>query len=499
MSQNFSAIIDDYQTKPIAAWLDQVVVWSLFGLAFSIPHSIAAAQGCWIIGLVSCVARLLVSPHLKWQIEMNLVVKLLFAFVGLTIISAIFSYEPIASIRKLRGVGLFTIALLAAQFIPSRRILRLLFLTLVISCMINVVYTLGERIIGRGVKMQSLALDSPLRSAGVKEGDIILEVNGHKVRKPDDIARFINESNSGSVPVKIYRFELIYPLDIPRGQTATTIEELGILNWSRGRDWRASGFYGHYMTYAEVLQLIGSLVIGLFIALRNKRTWIGVALLIAVIGTASALLLSVTRAASLALIISSLVIVLVGARSRRAIIAMLIMAALIVPVGLFILRQQRNVGFYDPKDGSITWRQTVYKEGLALLTKSPRHFIVGVGMESIGKHWREWGLFDNGRLPVSHMHSNPLQLAVERGILTLLVWLTLLYAYARMLWKMAHSNYMDNWLEHGLILGALGGLVGFFTSGMVHYNIGDSEVAMVFYLLMGFTLFLNKTLKRQLI
>jgi hypothetical protein len=38
----------------------------------------------------------------------------------------------------------------------------------------------------------------------------------------------------------------------------------------------------------------------------------------------------------------------------------------------------------------------------------------------------------------------------------------------------------------------LGGTVGFFVSGFVHYNLGDSEVAMIFYLLMGLTLALER-------
>ena len=44
-------------------------------------------------------------------------------------------------------------------------------------------------------------------------------------------------------------------------------------------------------------------------------------------------------------------------------------------------------------------------------------------------------------------------------------------------------------IERGIILGCFGGLIGFFTSGLVHYNLGDSEVAMVFYLLMGIKCF----------
>ena len=45
-----------------------------------------------------------------------------------------------------------------------------------------------------------------------------------------------------------------------------------------------------------------------------------------------------------------------------------------------------------------------------------------------------------------------------------------------------------DWIDRGLLMGALGGLVGFFTSGLVHYNWGDSEVIMVFYSIMGLAL-----------
>jgi O-antigen ligase len=106
-------------------------------------------------------------------------------------------------------------------------------------------------------------------------------------------------------------------------------------------------------------------------------------------------------------------------------------------------------------------------------------------------------MFDGGRLPWGHLHSTPLQIAFERGLPALLVWLGLLAAYARMLWRLARRGAGGGgeeplgWVERGLALGALGGTVGFFTSGLVHYNLGDSEVVMVFYLVMGLALALE--------
>ncbi len=61
-----------------------------------------------------------------------------------------------------------------------------------------------------------------------------------------------------------------------------------------------------------------------------------------------------------------------------------------------------------------------------------------------------------------------------------------------MLWRLWRAPALEDWRERGLALGALGGLVGFCASGMVHYNFGDSEAVMVFYLIMGLTLALER-------
>jgi len=362
--------------------------------------------------------------------------------------------------------------------------------------MINVVYTVAERAVGRGVKIKGMTADSPLRATGVQEGDTLLELNGIPLRSLGGLATALATSgpDGESARVRIYRFEWMPVLDVPRGRLldgSSAQARLGITDWSRGRDWRATGFYGHWTTYAEVLQLIASLTLGLLIALQRRWTIRGALLAVALVGICGALLLTVTRASLLAFVISAFVIVLVGA-SRRTVLALALAALLIIPIGLFLLQQKRNVSFFDRKDPSTTWRTIVYREGVELLVNNPRHLFVGIGMDSIKRHWREWGMFDNGRLPIGHMHSTPLQLALERGIPALLLWLILLAVYARMLLRLVRSVPAEEWIERGIVLGALGGLVGFFASGMVHYNLGDSEVAMVFYLIMGLALVLNR-------
>jgi hypothetical protein len=499
------------ESRVIVVWLDRAIIFWLFALALFAPHSIAATQIAWACGLLLWVVRFFFHP--RPRLYRTPVDYALLGFFILTLISSFFSYDQGVSIGKLRAASLFTIVYLIAQNVTSKRVLRGLALTLVASCMINVFYTFGERAIGRGVKVEGVAANSPLRAAvfvneskredptPITSGDTILELNGQKLRSPDELAAALDNSGAdreGVALVKIYRVEWTPVLKIPRGSLldgATPLERLGVTSWSRGRDWRAAGLYGHYTTYAEALQLIASLALGLFIALRRKRSRGGALLLIALAGLSGALLLTVTRASWLAFLISAFVIVLVGTSRRIAIIT----AACALPLvlaGLFVLQRERNVSFYDQQDQSITWRKTVWREGLNLLTSKPRHLLVGVGMDSIKGHWREWGLFDQGRIPVGHMHSTPLQLAVERGIPALVVWIILIVVYAWMLWRLLRSWTANEWIERGILLGALGGLVGFIASGMVHYNFGDSEVVMIFYFILGLSLALEREAKK---
>ncbi|HYE65611.1 MAG TPA: O-antigen ligase family protein [Pyrinomonadaceae bacterium] len=491
---------DERGGRAISAWLDRVIVGSLFALAFFAPHSIALTQMAWACGLLLWAIRFAVRP--RPALHRTPVDYALLGFFILTLISALASYDPETSIGKLRAASLFTIVYLVAENVPSRRVVRLLVLTLVASCMINVIYTLGERAVGRGVKVQGVLTTSPLFAAGIRDGDTLLEVDGHALSDPQELVNALAASDlqgAGPARVKIFRFEATPTFEVPRGQLlegATPLARLGISSWSRGRDWRASGLYGLYVTYAEALQLIASLAFGLFIALRRKRTLSGVLLLLALAGLCTALLLTVTRASGLAFLLSALVIVLVGASRRTALIVMACALPFVI-AGLFILQQKRNVGFYDQKDLSITWRETVWREGFHLLMSRPRHMLVGVGMDSIKRHWREWGLFDRGQLPIGHMHSNFLALALERGLPALIVWLILMGIYGHMLWRLARSQDAGGWIERGLVLGALGGLVGFLTSGVVHYNWGDSEVVMIFYLIMGLSLVVEREAKRN--
>lgn len=486
----------------ISTALERAIIGCLFLIALFAPHSIAVTQGAWLLGMVLWVARLAVFP--RPALSRSPVDYALLGFFVLSGVSAVFSYNPIMSIGKMRAASLFTIVYLVAQNVRSLRLVRLLALTLIASSMISVLLTAGQVVIGRGVKVQGVLPASPLAKAvfhtrtvtqptPIANGDTIWEVDGKAVGSPEELAAAL-AGGSAPAKVRIYRVEWMPELEVPRGQLlpgTDALGQLGIGSWSRGRDWRATGFFNHWVTYSEVLQLLASLALGIFLALKQKKTVTGALLLLAVAGLVFALAATVTRASWIGFAVSAAAILLLTS-SRRTILLVGAFAIPLVLASVVFLQQKRNVGFIDKSDQSTSWRETVWKEGFELLVSKPRHLLVGVGVDSIKGHWREWGLFDNGRQPIGHMHSNLLQISLERGVPALIVWLILLGVYMRMLWRVSRRESIEDF-PRGLVIGALGGALGFFTSGLVHYNWGDSEVVTVFYLIMGLCLVVERT------
>ncbi len=489
----------------ISNWLERGIIGCLFLIAIFAPHSIAVTQAAWLLGILLWLARFAIYP--RPSLFRSPVDYALLGFFVLSGISSIFSYSPIMSIGKMRAASLFTIVYLVSQNVRSLRLVRLLALALIGSCMINVLLTAGQLAVGKGVKVQGVTQESPLSKAvfrtrlvaqptPVINGDTIWQVDGSPVGTPEELALAL-ASGAQPAKIRIYRVEWMPELEVPRGQLLpgnNALDQLGITSWSAGRDWRATGFYGHWVTYSEVLQLMASLAVGILLALKQKRSLYGLLLALAVAGMVFALGMTLTRASWIGFAVSVAAMLLLSA-SRRTILIVGACAIPVVLASVVLLQQKRSIGFFDKKDQSTSWREMVWKEGFQLLVSNPRHIVVGVGLDSIKGHWREWGLFDNGRQPIGHMHSNLLQIALERGVPALIVWFILIALYLRMLWRVTRRAGLDDF-PRGVALGALGGVIGFFTSGLVHYNWGDSEVVTVLYLIMGLCLVVERTNQR---
>ena len=461
------------------------------------PHSIAATQIAWLTGMTAWFVRQFVAPRRKLRrTPLDVPLWIFFAW---SIVTSIFSYDPPTSLDKLRNVALFLIFYYLINVLKTKRAVIFMASTLILSSMVAVVWTPFERIFGRGVEILNVGADSPFAKASLKNSDTLLKADDVKITTPEELLAAV-EANE-TTRIYVYRPDYYMTVEVKRADLLAgnnALEKFGIGNWKHSRNWRSAGFLSHYATFAEILQLILSLTFGLFIASLGRNTnrsdgqeslksyllSFSPTLLFCVAAMSVALLLTVTRASQIGFLASAFAAAFFGANRKL----LLILAVILVPVavgGIYFQQQSRNVGFFDSKDDSTRDRLTFYRKGWNLWTDNARNFSIGVGMDSTKRNIKEWNLYDNQGMPMGHFHSTPLQLLVERGLPALFLWFWVLWIYGRTLLRWLKNHSSADWRERGIVLGALGGLVGFTVAGLVHYNLGTAMVAMVFFMLMG--------------
>lgn len=457
------------------------------------PHSIAASQTAWLSGMFLLFIRLFFKPSFHLQ-KTPLDAPLLAFFLWSTV-SSLVSYTPLISIDKLRSVAIFLVFYFVINLVKSSKTAIMLCLALITSCMVNVLYVPIERIIGRGIEIHGISPDSPLAKAHLMEGDTLLKANDRKIQTPEELIEEIERSDKTSV--YFYRPDFYHTVEVKREHLLkgnTSLEKLGIQSWKKSHNWRSTGFFGHWTTYADVLQIIASLTFGILIIFVEKLPFFRnsklatnpqikplVMLFMCFSLMTFALILSGTRAPQAGLAVSVFVIVLLTGNRKMIVISAATLIILAI-IGSVYLKESRRIGFIDLNDDSTKYRLTVYQESLRLWAESPRHIIFGIGMDSIRVYAKQWKLFDDGRLPLGHFHSTPIQILVERGLPAFLIWIWIIWVYAKLLLK---SIRKASELEKGILRGIFGGFLGFLTSSLVHYNLGDQEVALIFFLLMG--------------
>lgn len=446
------------------------------------PHSIALTQGSYLLGLVAWGVRIAVSGKLR-QARTPVDIALL-GFFACCVVSSFLSYDKVVSIKGLKSPAFFLAFYFVCNTVRSIRFARFLGLALVLSCLANVAYSAGQLAIGRGLRIDTINQNSPFAREGLRVGDVIIEADDQKIKTAEDISRIV-DSQRGRLQVKFLRNESSNEASVSRRAIIQSgkagAERLG-LTGSPGRSFRVSGFYSHYETYAEVLQLIAALAVGMLIASPKKSSGAAIFLTVSTLLIVSALIMTSTRAAMAGFAISVVTMAIASARRRTILLASLSFLVL-TALAIVSLERSRGITIFDPKEGSTAYRLEVWWEAAGLIKAHP---VQGIGKGSEGKLKDQLGLYDKGRLPPSHFHSTPIQIATWWGLPALAFYVALMTIFAIESYKLGRnlkaSGRNDAW---GLVLGGMGALVAFNISSLVHFNFGDGEVVMTFWLLTG--------------
>jgi O-antigen ligase len=469
--------------SPSSSRLDAAVFICLLVFAAALPHSKAATQVAYGAALLLTAIRLALR---RVQISARPLVWALVAFLALSAISSTLSPEPALSWGRMKSVALLVIAPVAALGLRNLRQIRTVVAVLLISSVASVAYVGWLYAYGIGAQLKTVPPGSPLYESGARAGDVIMAINGRRTRTPRAVVQEIEgHAPQDRLALRIVEggeWQVRASLFVTRsGIMSSGITAPGVLG--RARPPRARGALGYSVTYAEVMLQVALLAFGLLVAaVAAHQPWRW-PLLAAFILFCAALGATLTRASLLSLLLAGFAVVwLVVPRRWLRLAAVIAVVAGLACLSLWV-RRERGLGLIARNDAGTQYRVLMWEDGARLASEHP---LFGVGMDTIKTRWQQFGIRAYQRFPIkSHFHSTPIQIAAERGLLALAAWVVLLGLYFRLLWRLWRRSAGESWWERGVALGICGASLGFVCSGFVHYNLGDSEVQVLFWFLMG--------------
>jgi hypothetical protein len=457
---------------------------------------LAITAGGWLLRTISTGRPGLLRTKLDLPIWL---------FVLWTIAAAIFSEEPRTSIAKLQSVSVLFVFYLA-QAVVKRRTVIMLVGIMILSGLAGTVWSVYDLVRGRGVVVETVAADSPFRqiqaAAGderrgfeppmvqLERGDAIWRVGARRVYSVAEIDLAIRKAGGGLLAVSVLTHgeHAEWPGILVTAETKKRPSPSGLSGTGRSHLFRASGWTRHYEYFAEILQLLAQLSLGLALAhFRNhgatrRFKWALAASLL----LASGIALTAMRTVLVAFGLGAGVIVWRATRGKAKLVATTVIVS-VLSFGALMVWETRATDALALRDPSSSLRARVARAGLSRILLHP---VFGHGMDSMKQHWAEWGFPGNVMI---HLHSAPLQIAFDRGLPALFFWLWIMIAYWLLTTRAEKSSRdSSDTNRQGVLLGATGALAGFFASSLVNYNFGAGLVALVFWWLMGVVVALTR-------
>ena len=222
------------------------------------------------------------------------------------------------------------------------------------------------------------------------------------------------------------------------------------------------------MTYSGLLMLVICVAIARILFLTWGRAW--AALVMPALAVAVAL--TSTRSAAVGVCIAAAL--LFALKDFRLFAIVPVVAAVFFAFAPQMI-MQRFASMFDAKDPTRLDRVAMLREGGRMVAAHP---IVGVGPNMVEKRYEEYRGPDAVNKTNPHLHNNLVQIAAERGLPALAMWLWFVVALTRDLVRRFRSGP-----NVFLAAAALASLAALLTAGLFEYNFGDSEVLMLFLML----------------
>jgi O-antigen ligase len=228
---------------------------------------------------------------------------------------------------------------------------------------------------------------------------------------------------------------------------------------------RPQGTLGHYMTYSGLLMTVIAIAVARLLFDSSDRTW--AALVLPALAVAVAL--TSTRSAWVG--VCAAVALLFALKDFRLFAILPIVAAVFFALAPGMITK-RFVSMFDNKDPTRIDRLAMVHEGERMIAARP---LTGVGPNMVEQRYADYRGDDAVNKINPHLHNNPLQIAAERGLPALAIWLWFIVAVCRDLQQRFATGS-----QRFLAAAALASVIALLTAGLFEYNFGDSEVLMLF-------------------
>ncbi len=245
------------------------------------------------------------------------------------------------------------------------------------------------------------------------------------------------------------------------------IFQYGILHYDH-LGLRPRGTLGHWMTYSGLLMLVIGVALARILFGKNGRTW--AALVMPALAVAVAL--TFTRSAWVGTCAAAAL--LLALKDFRLIAILPIVAAVFFAVAPAAITA-RFMSIFDRNNLTNRDRVAMLREGEHMIRARP---LVGVGPNMVEVVYAEYRDPDALQTINPHLHNVPIQIAAERGLPALAVWIWFVVVALTDLVRLFHKG--QNLM---LAAAALAAMVAMLTAGMFEYNFGDSEFLMLLLLL----------------
>lgn len=248
---------------------------------------------------------------------------------------------------------------------------------------------------------------------------------------------------------------------------AIGIFQYGLLHYDQ-LNQRPQGTLGHYMTYSGLLMLVIGVALSKVLFDPQDKIWPALvmpALLLAIALTSTRMAwVGVCAAAAVLLIVKDF---------RLLAVLPLVGAITFAAAGPAIT--QRLMSMFDSKDPTRRDRFAMLLEGQHMVKDHP---IFGVGPNMIEVVYPQYRVAQAVEQINPHLHNVPMQIAAERGLPALFIWLAFLGVLGRDLYRQLGSLK-----PRTATAAAIAAVVGMLAAGLFEYNFGDSEFMMLFLLL----------------